>query len=422
MNKKDIFKKFLEENEVLIVDKNPGSRNRLLKTIYDLGCKRHMIHTCGSLFEAQEIVNTKKIGIVLSDYLIGGGSGFDLFKIIRDKNPSDRELCLILVTNNISQSAVAKAAEEDVDSFIIKPYTIQSIQESLISTVCQKIRPSEYIQKIEEAKELMKAAAYKEAMDVLKVATTLHPKPALALFYIGQVEYLEKHLELASESYNEGLILNSIHYKCLVGLFDILIHLEKNNEAYSVVKKIAKYFPANPDRLVQIVRLAVKTANFQDMQMYYDIFKNLDERQSTVINYIGAGMFVAGKYHLANNIPDVALKYFDNIAVSCSEFPKFIRGIVTALVEFDRPEEAQKFMSRFPAGAKETPDYMISEFLLASRDKDNHHTLVKMGLDLYNRQVRDYKCLQILIQSMEQASLKEDKIAPLREELSRLVG
>src|SRR6476620_318308 len=170
MDKKEVFKQFLEENEVLIVDKNPSSRNRLLKTIYDLGAKRHMIHTCGSLIEAQEIIATKKIGIVMSDYFIGGGSGFDLFKIIRDKEPDNKNLCLVLETSNISQTAVAKAAEEDVDSFIIKPYTIQSIRENLISTVSSKVKPSEYILKIEEAKLLIASKKFEEAISVLSIA------------------------------------------------------------------------------------------------------------------------------------------------------------------------------------------------------------------------------------------------------------
>jgi DNA-binding NtrC family response regulator len=207
MDKKEVFKQFLEENEVLIVDKNPSSRNRLLKTIYDLGAKRHMIHTTGNLSEAQEVIATKKIGIVLSDYFIGGGSGFDLFKIIRDKDPGNKNLCLVLVTSNISQTAVAKAAEEDVDSFIIKPYTIQSIQENLISTVVAKIRPSDYIQKIEEGKDLIAAGNYTEALSVLKVAMNMHPKPALALFYIGQAEYLKNHVNEASFAFSSGFCL-----------------------------------------------------------------------------------------------------------------------------------------------------------------------------------------------------------------------
>src|SRR5690606_9220694 len=111
-----------------------------------------------------------------------GGSGFDLFKFIRDKYPLRKDLCLILVTSNITQAAVAKAAEEDVDSFIIKPYTIQGIKENLVATIINKIAPSPYVIKVEEGKELLKNKNYTDAIDVLKEALKLHPKPSLALF------------------------------------------------------------------------------------------------------------------------------------------------------------------------------------------------------------------------------------------------
>ena len=152
MSKKDVFKKFIEDCEILIVDKNPGSRNRLLKIVSDLGAKRHMIHTSSGVVEATDILKEKNITLVLSDYVVAGGSGFDLFKMTRQQQPDNKKLCLVLVTSNISQTAVAKAAEEDVDSFIIKPYTLQSIQESLIATIMAKISPSEYTLKINEAK------------------------------------------------------------------------------------------------------------------------------------------------------------------------------------------------------------------------------------------------------------------------------
>jgi CheY-like chemotaxis protein len=420
MDKKEVFKQFLEENEVLIVDKNPSSRNRLLKTIYDLGAKRHMIHTTGNLSEAQEVIATKKIGIVLSDYFIGGGSGFDLFKIIRDKDPGNKNLCLVLVTSNISQTAVAKAAEEDVDSFIIKPYTIQSIQENLISTVVAKIRPSDYIQKIEEGKDFIAAGNYSEALSVLKVAMNMHPKPALALFYIGQAEYLKNHVDEASGSYNDGLSFNNIHYKCLVGLYEIFMREEKFTEAYQVVKKIAKYFPANPDRLAQIVRLAIRTNNYEDMQMYYEIFTSLEVRTQTLMNYIGAGMYVAGKHCLLQNNVEGAMQFFDNIAVSCSEFTKFLRAIVSVLVDHNMHKDAEKFLLRFDAEAKLTDDYLVSEFLVTSRTNPEPGFIIKMGLEIYNRKIRDYKCMYALIDAMVRGGYKNDKIAPYKEEMESL--
>lgn len=417
MSKKEILKNFLAEHEVLIVDKNPSSRNRLLKTIYDLGSERHLIHTCGNLSEAQEIIATKKIGLVLSDYFIGGGSGFDLFKIIRESNPDNKNLCLVLVTSNISQSAVAKAAEEDVDSFIIKPYTIQSIQENLLTTIVAKIKPSEYMLKIEEGKTYIAQEKFDQAIKVFNEAIALHPKPALALFYIGQAEYLKNHAEKASKSYNEGLDFNNIHYKCLVGLYELFMKQEKFSEAYQVVKKIAKYFPANPDRLAQIVRLAVITGNYRDMGMYYDIFTQLDVRLRVLTNYIGAGLYVSGKYFMQKNERDLAFKYFDHIAVSCAEFSKFLRGVIAVLIENNCGPEAEKFLGRFDPSMKEQEDYLVSEFLISSKQSKDNGQVIKLGLDVYNKNIRDLKVMQALISAMEKGGFKEEKIAPYREEM-----
>lgn len=422
MDKKEVFKSYIEENDILVVDKNTSSRNRLLKIMVDLGAKRHMIHTAGHLEEATQIIETKKIGIVLSDYFIGGGSGFDLFKVVREKFPNNKKLSLILVTSNISQSAVAKAAEEDVDSFVIKPYTLQSIQENLVSTIAAKVQPSEYVLKIEEGKARINTGKYADAMTILKEAIPLHPRPALALFYLGQAEYLQEQSSQAQGSYNKGLAFNNIHFKCLLGLYEIFMRQEKFHEAYQVVKKIAQYFPANPDRLTQIVRLSVRTENYDDMQFYYEVFTTLEERTSAMVNYIGSGMYIAGKYNMLNNKFDEASRYFDNIAVSCSEFTKFIRAIISLLVEYDKTEEAEKFMKRFPAGGDISEDFMVSEFLILSKKLKNPSSLVKRGLDIYNKNVRDPFFLKVMIEAMEKSGYNDEKLAPFRKSLQDIAS
>jgi len=419
MDKKEVLKKFLETNEVLIVDKNTSSRSRLMKTMLDLGSAKHMIFSCGSVTEAEEYIKTKKIGIVLSDYLIGGGSGFDLFKMLRAKDVNNKHLCLILVTSNISQSAVAKAAEEDVDSFVIKPYTVQSIQENLLSTVAAKVQPSKYMLAIEEGKSLIGSGDYDGALKVLHESLALHPKPALALFYIGQADYLKALKEDAADSYNKGLGFNNIHYKCLVGLFDLLIKDNKYTEAYEVVKKISKYFPSNPERLSQVVHLTVKTCNYQDMPLYYDLFKEFEERTSATINYMGAGLYIAGKHFLLENNYALAMQMFDCVAVSCSEFTKFLRAIVSLLVEHDKGSDAAKFLTRFPSGADAMEDFIVANYLVTyATNKDNNH-LIKAGLDMYNKKIVDFQCLSIMINAMKESGYKPDKITPFEEELAK---
>lgn len=421
MDKKAVFKDYIDRTEVLIVDKNPGSRNRLLKIMVDLGSKRTMVHSVGTIAEAQEVIKTKKVGLVLSDYFVGGGSGFELFKIMRESDPKNKQLCLVLVTSNISQTAVAKAAEEDVDSFIIKPYTIQSIQENLVSTITAKVQPSDYILKVEEGKNYITAGEYEKAHETLLAATKLHPRPALALFYLGQADYLKNMVGQAQGNYKKGLSFNNIHYKCLIGLYEVFMREGKFYEAYDVVKKVAKYFPANPDRLTQIVRLAIQTQNYSDMQLFYEIFTTLEERSSSLVNYIGAGMYISGKHCLINNDVNGALQYFDNIAVSCSEFSKFVRAMITLLVEYQKPTDAERYLSRFPIEAKDSEDFLVSDFLVdSSLLKDKPSMIVKKGLELYNKNVRDFYCMQALIHAMEASGLKQDKITEFKSEVSKL--
>jgi CheY-like chemotaxis protein len=418
-DKKTVFKAFIEKHDILVVDKNPTSRSRLIKIMSDLGSKRHMIHSVGTFKEAIDIINEKNIGVVLSDYFIGGGSGFDLFKLAREKNPA-KKICLILVTSDLNQSTVAKAAEEDVDSYVIKPFTVESIQENLVNTIADKVKPSKYIVTIEEGKELIAQGKYDEAIAKLQEALPMSKKPALAMFYIGQAEFLKQITDQAQGSYKKGLSYNNIHFKCLSGLFDLLISKNQYVDAYEVVKKVAKYFPASPDRLQQVIRLAVQTNNFKDMHSYYELFTSLDERSNATINYIGAGLYVSGKYFMLNNAKDEALKLFEAIGVSCSIFTKYPRAIITVLVENNLVNEAEKFLSRFDPSSRSEIDYLISDYLVDSIKFNDPNRLVKSGLELYNKNIKDQRCMEIMIKNMRECGYKEDKINDFVFEINKL--
>ncbi len=418
-DKKTVFKAFIEKHDILVVDKNPTSRSRLIKIMSDLGSKRHMIHSVGTFKEAIDIINEKNIGVVLSDYFIGGGSGFDLFKLAREKNPA-KKICLIHVTSDLNQSTVAKAAEEDVDSYVIKPFTVESIQENLVNTIADKVKPSKYIVTIEEGKELIAEGKYDEAIAKLQEALPMSKKPALAMFYIGQAEFLKQITDQAQGSYKKGLSYNNIHFKCLSGLFDLLMSKNQYVDAYEVVKKVAKYFPASPDRLQQVIRLAVQTNNFKDMHSYYELFTSLDERSNATINYIGAGLYVSGKYFMLNNAKDEALKLFEAIGVSCSIFTKYPRAIITVLVENNLVNEAEKFLSRFDPSSRSEIDYLISDYLVDSIKFNDPNRLVKSGLELYNKNIKDQRCMEIMIKSMRECGYKEDKINDFVFEINKL--
>lgn len=397
--KAELFKEFLSNNEILIVDKSSASRRRLTKTLVDMGSKRNQVHSVAHYSEAIEVIKTNKPKLVLSDFSINGGSGFDLFKEFRELYPDEKKATLVLVTSNISQSAVAKAAEEDVDSFIIKPYTVKSLEKSLINAVINKLYPSEYMQAIERGKEKLFAAEYEEALVIFEEAIALNKKPSLAHFYHGQTKYFLESIEEAEKDYGKGLAINNLHFKCQVGLYEIFQKENKHKEAYEVIRNIAKYFPANPDRLKEVVRLCMITKNYEDMDLYYDIFVNLEERAEDVIDYVCAGLYIYGKYSMLQNDKAKAKEVFERVGISCAGKAKFLKAMIINLVENEIYPEAQKLVNRFASSEENVADYEISSYI-ANSGGTSPNDLISAGLELFNKGYKHPLSTKIMIDAM----------------------
>tara|TARA_B100001971_G_scaffold129103_1_gene119140 strand:- start:197846 stop:199144 length:1299 start_codon:yes stop_codon:yes gene_type:complete len=404
--KEELFKEFLSKNKVLLVDKSSASRRRLVKTLVDMGAKRQQISSVAHYAEAMEVIDKEKPKLVLSDFSIIGGSGFDLFKKYRELEKKLDDTTLVLVTSNISQSAVAKAAEEDVDSFIIKPYTVKSLQKSLITAVINKLYPSEYMKLIDQGKEQMFSGNYEEALNIFNSAITKSKKPSLALFYHGQTKYFLEQSEEAKGDYKKGLEINSIHFKCQVGLYELFVKQERYFEAYDVVRNIAKYFPANPDRLKEVIRLAVRTGNFEHMEEYYELFTDLEERPEDVTNFMCSGLFVAGKFYFQDNQKTAAREIFEKVAISCGGMTKFLKGMIKELVKYNFYTESKSMLKRFPNDNENVADYMISSYL-ANLDEMNTTERISRGMELFNNGHKDPLAADYLIKALRKDGNKK---------------
>lgn len=404
--KTEILNNFMKKARIIVVDRSTSSRTRLSKTLIDLGAMATNILRFSSLQEAQTVMGINKPDIVLCDYKINGGTGFDLFKYHREKFADSKNSIFVLVTANISQSAVAKAAEEDVDSFIIKPYTINIITENLKNAVFDKLYPSDYALAIEDGKNHMMNSDYTKALEIFKNAEELSKNPSLALYYEGMVKKLLHKKEEAVRSFQKGLSVNHIHYKCQIGLFEIYLKNKQFYEAYEVSKKISKYFPANHERLKTVVRLAIITENFEDMEYYYDIFKSLDERTDLTTKYICAGLYICGKFNMNLRDYDKAFEVFEKVAISCRGNKKFLTAIIEILCSKNYVEEAQKYITRFPDGSDDSTEYLISKLWIDSKTKDSNFVITS-SLEIYQRNIRPYQLYKILIQSFFDSDLSE---------------
>lgn len=413
--KKDLFFDFLRENKILIVDKSSASRRRLAKTLVDLGAKMTSISMTNSYDEGIKVINQENPRLVISDYFLKGGSGFDLFRHHRENIQNPPKNVFVLITANLSQASVARAAEEDVDSFILKPYTLKILEKNLINAVVTKLHPSEYMQKIEQGRDLLFAGEAEKARALFVEAAELTPRPSLAYYYQGQVDAFKKNNKEAISKFKDGLSFNHIHYRCQVGLFDLLMKDKRHEDAYEVVKNIAKYFPANPERLSTVIRLAVTTKNYEDIDNYYDIFKDIEERTPELTKYVGAGLFVCGKFFLYQENLTRAINVFRKIVVSCPNETQFVRPIIETLYEFNLGNEIGFFLSRYSPDEKEGDDYRIGKMLFdIAKGQINSEQVVQMSISMLGDGIQNRLVYRELIKAMIKSQYFE-KVIPYIE-------
>ena len=400
------FAAYIQDKKVVIVDPNSSSRAMIARMLSSLGAKGLNIRTANDYDIGVKEIEASKPHVVVCDFDLGNRSGLELIQTLKKQSKDYSQSLFIVVTGNSSQSAVSQAAEEDVDTFILKPYTIEIFRNSLLKASLAKLFPSDYMKKIDEGKVLLLAMKPEEAKIIFEEAKTMDPKPSLACFYIGQAEAMTQAIAEAQGSYGEGLNYNKIHYKCLTGLFDLLLEKKLYPDAYEVVKKLSRYFPANPQRLAQVLRLAIMTKSYDDVERYYQAFITLDARNEELVRYICAALVVCGKYYISTNNTSRGLELFKKASVTGIGKVKILREIITALSQYEMSKHAREYLARFPAEIQSEADYLAMEYLIAS-DSQPKTLTISMGRDLVHKGVYDPVIYQVLIKSSVEGGYKE---------------
>ena len=147
------FRTFIQDKSFLIVDINPRVLEFVLSTLESMGVQKKALHASDDFEKARDQIQSLKPQIVLTDYDLDKRCGLGLLDTQRKFSTDSRNSFFILVTGNTSQIAVARAAEEEVDGYVLKPFTGSILREALLKAAASRFEPSEYERMIERAKD-----------------------------------------------------------------------------------------------------------------------------------------------------------------------------------------------------------------------------------------------------------------------------
>lgn len=125
---------FAKDIHILVIDDSANIRRMVVDALGKLDF--YKISTSGDANDALEKLKhfsdvQNPVGLILSDLNMPGPSGLDLLKSVRS-NRATADLPFVLVTTESEKTAVAQAAMSGVSSYIVKPFTIDTLAKRLM--------------------------------------------------------------------------------------------------------------------------------------------------------------------------------------------------------------------------------------------------------------------------------------------------
>ncbi len=358
----DQVQDYLSNRSILVVDANEKRRMSTLDLLISLGVKLKKVFCAEDYEIAKEMIGIVNPEFVISQYTIPKGNGLDLASEFN--HTKSIHSIFIMMAEASLPSIVMEAAEEDVDMFVLSPYSKEYFVKTLTQIIRSKLNPSEYYHRIQNGKKLLNEKSWDNAIDWFNQAIQNNSAPSLAYYYRAQAEINKLLHDLAEQSLRDGLSHNSNHYKCLISLFELLFERGKLGEAYEIVKKLT-IFRLNSSRLSKAISLAVKTAHYTDMDKYYEAYEKIDVRDTELTKQISAALVVSSKMLFQRGEMYKAAAYLKKATRSAEGRPNILLEIVTTLAVNGFIPNAKSALAQFPIDLRDTVQYKVACSMIA---------------------------------------------------------
>lgn len=120
--------------DVLIVDDSAAIRKILQRVLRQTDVPIGEVFEAGDGIEALSVMNTRKVGLVLSDINMPNMDGLQLLGEIKSK-AEWKMVPIVMITTEGSHNKVLEAVNLGASGYVRKPFTAEQIKEKLIGLV-----------------------------------------------------------------------------------------------------------------------------------------------------------------------------------------------------------------------------------------------------------------------------------------------
>ena len=230
---------------------------------------------------------------VIADWNMPRMPGVELLREIRDE-PMLRDIPFIMITAEVDDGQIVRAAEEDVDGYIIKPFVADVLGRKITSVMDKKANPSQMEIYLKVGYAYMENGMLNEAMREFEHARELNPKSARIPLAMAQIyEAMGDHRK-AEELFNVSISHNPRFVKGFHTLADFQIRRGNDEGALKALQAATALSPNNPSRQVEFGKLLIKAGRMEDADQAFKQALKVSSKNADIHTSVGEAYLAAG--------------------------------------------------------------------------------------------------------------------------------
>ena len=242
--------------KILIIDDKVNMRRTIKNLLKKIGYKDFIEADDGDT--AMRKLEYESVGFILCDWNMPKMNGSEVLKAVRD-NPTLKNIPFLMITAEMNVATVAAAIEDEVDDYILKPFTPSVLQEKMDKILKLKASPSALDTHLNLGHVYLEGDLLKEALAEYKKALTINPKSPRVIMAIAKVYESGGDLEQAKDLLKKAIKLSPQFVKAHEALASILLSQDKVDEAKKHLGTAVLIAPRNIERQMEYGKALIKT-------------------------------------------------------------------------------------------------------------------------------------------------------------------
>lgn len=277
---------------ILIVDDQQRMRWTIKEMLRRMGYVN--FHEADDGESAMDKLRYQPINLVLCDWRMPRVTGVEVLRFVRE-DENLRNLPFILVTAEMNQEIVAEAGELEVDSYLLKPFTMANLESKLNEVLAKRANLSAIDTHLELGQAYIRANQPDKALDEFQQALAINQNSPRTLLALGQIFERQGENDKAQAYLENAIKLAPKFVKAHVALANLYQKTDRAGQAAEHLKQAATISPKNVDRHFQLAQVLVASGQTDEAAKVLKTAMKVGKGQySDVARRVGEALMAAG--------------------------------------------------------------------------------------------------------------------------------